>query len=409
MSRKFFVKDTDYATEDTAGVVKVGEGLEIKDGVLKTGGGGGSSPYIYMTQEEYEALEEYEQDRMYWVTYPCGDWLVWQNGEAILGQGVELSWDIQYPRSGGTKYEDYAYSIFTGKRIAIAFNTNRDNDNYCTPNLRMVDIAKGVDRIGSYLLSHSTNLTNVTIPDSVTTIGNKAFNYCKSLTNIVIPESVTTIEEGAFYNCTSLTNIVIPKSVTTIKEWAFASCTGIERVVILRDSAQPFDLSSNIFKDDKSLESIIYDGELRFPEDADYCFVNCTSLKTISCPLNFQGELKTSSSDTSFSGSEHAFEGCENLESVIISDQSAGIGNYAFQKTKLKEILIPSSVKSIGSGAFYMCYSLKNVSIGNGIQAINSYAFSSCDALETITINKPSGSISGAPWGATNATVVWTG
>ena len=27
----------------------------------------------------------------------------------------------------------------------------------------------------------------------------------------------------------------------------------------------------------------------------------------------------------------------------------------------------------------------------------------------TITINKPQDSVSGAPWGATNATVVWNG
>ena len=42
MSREFFIKDTDYATEDTAGVVKVGEGLNIDgNGILKVVGEGG--------------------------------------------------------------------------------------------------------------------------------------------------------------------------------------------------------------------------------------------------------------------------------------------------------------------------------------------------------------------------------
>ena len=30
-----------------------------------------------------------------------------------------------------------------------------------------------------------------------------------------------------------------------------------------------------------------------------------------------------------------------------------------------------------------------------------------CTSLTSITINKPEGSIKGAPWGATNATIQW--
>ena len=46
MSRKFFIKDTDYATEDTAGVVKVGNGLSINNGILSAGNGGASGSCI---------------------------------------------------------------------------------------------------------------------------------------------------------------------------------------------------------------------------------------------------------------------------------------------------------------------------------------------------------------------------
>ena len=47
MSRKFFVKDTDYAPEDTAGVVKVGSGLSVSnEGVLSTDNSGTSGSCI---------------------------------------------------------------------------------------------------------------------------------------------------------------------------------------------------------------------------------------------------------------------------------------------------------------------------------------------------------------------------
>lgn len=52
---------------------------------------------------------------------------------------------------------------------------------------------------------------------------------------------------------------------------------------------------------------------------------------------------------------------------------------------------------------------LKTVTVPTNVTTITSSAFNGCTALTTITVNKPADSISGAPWGAPNATVVWTG
>jgi hypothetical protein len=38
---------------------------------------------------------------------------------------------------------------------------------------------------------------------------------------------------------------------------------------------------------------------------------------------------------------------------------------------------------------------------------LSNNAFSSCSKLTQITVNRPEGSLSGAPWGAVNATVTW--
>lgn len=79
------------------------------------------------------------------------------------------------------------------------------------------------------------------------------------------------------------------------------------------------------------------------------------------------------------------------LESIEIPDGIKNITNNSFSSTstwvKLKKIVIPSSVISIAGPAFN--YRMPN--------------------LEEIIIHKPEGSIYGAPWGATNATITWDG
>ena len=72
-------------------------------------------------------------------------------------------------------------------------------------------------------------------------------------------------------------------------------------------------------------------------------------------------------------------------------------------------ITIPSGVTSISTYAFSSCTSLKSITIPSSITSIANDAFTNCTSLTSITINKPEGSISGAPWGAPNATVQWTG
>ena len=46
---------------------------------------------------------------------------------------------------------------------------------------------------------------------------------------------------------------------------------------------------------------------------------------------------------------------------------------------------IPTSVKTIGSHAFYYCKGLKNVTIGESVMSIGNHAFSYCDSLTNVT------------------------
>ena len=77
------------------------------------------------------------------------------------------------------------------------------------------------------------------------------------------------------------------------------------------------------------------------------------------------------------------FAGCTSLESVTIGDAVTEIGAQAFSLTIITTIDIPASVESIATEGFYNT------------------------AIETINIHKAEGSITGAPWSATNATINW--
>ena len=98
-----------------------------------------------------------------------------------------------------------------------------------------------------------------------------------------------------------------------------------------------------------------------------------------------------------------------DITSIVIPDTVTSIGDYAFSRCgNLTTITIPNSVTTIGAYAFQHCYSLSSLTIPSSVTSIAGVAFSSTN-ITTITINKPINSISGAPWGAIYATVVWTG
>lgn len=54
----------------------------------------------------------------------------------------------------------------------------------------------------------------------------------------------------------------------------------------------------------------------------------------------------------------------------------------------MTNIIIPESVKWIGSNAFSVCASLKSVTMPEGISEINERTFNACSKLETVTMGK---------------------
>ena len=140
-----------------------------------------------------------------------------------------------------------------------------------------------------------------------------------------------------------------------------------------------------------------------------------------------KGSLEKYNSETSNTTCIGIIE--RSIIDVVIPKGAKKIGTRAFnQYTTLKTLSIPSSLTIINAYAFYDCTSLVLSEIPAQIKTIGEYSFRGCTSMvelvfkgtpETIattaftgctnltTINVPwaEGAVSGAPWGATNATI----
>ena len=85
--------------------------------------------------------------------------------------------------------------------------------------------------------------------------------------------------------------------------------------------------------------------------------------------------------------SDNAFNGCENLTSVVLPEDLTSIGISAFQDCpKLESMDIPAGVKNIGNRAFLNCDGLTSMVLPEGLLTIGDEAFSYCEYMTTINI-----------------------
>lgn len=104
-------------------------------------------------------------------------------------------------------------------------------------------------------------------------------------------------------------------------------------------------------------------------------FWGCTKLKEISIPST----VKTIG--------QYAFYSCVELSKVTLNEGLENIEEGAFDWCYgLNTIEIPNTVRNINDNAFGFCYRLSSISIGAGVKRIGKYCFEHCIRLRCISL-----------------------
>ena len=212
-------------------------------------------------------------------------------------------------------------------------------------------IPDGVTSIGDYAVQYS-NLSTITFPDSITSIGQYAFQY-SNLSQITIPASVQTIGIYAFFTNISLTTIIFENNsvLTSIGNYAFASDPSTSSLTSINIPASVTSIGDYAFQY-SNLSTITFDVNSLLTNIGDYVFGYSNNISEIIIPTSI------------LTIGNNSFYLCASLENVQIDLTSnlIAIGDNAFAGTNITSINIPPSVQTIGNNAF------------NGLQNIQVYS-----------------------------------
>lgn len=223
-----------------------------------------------------------------------------------------------------------------------------------------VSVPDGVEVLADGLFMDNTSLTEVHLPDSLIYIGDSCFAYCSGLTEIAFPSSLHQIRNGAFYECTGLLQLKLPNGVNTIGDQAFYHCTSLEQILF---GSSLRTIGDSAFEKCTALRMLILPDSLT--RLGSYAFSECTSMyilvlqgKLTEIPAYAFSECKmleyAAISDSVTKIDFNAFSSCTSLRALNLPTALLEIGAYAFSMcTNLTDLNLPDTVESVGKDAFF--------------------------------------------------------
>lgn len=239
--------------------------------------------------------------------------------------------------------------------------------------LKNLKLPNELKKIPQGLAQDSEELETLQIGQNTKVIGDKAFANT-AIGEVNIPDQVEQINSRAFYNCDKLITLNIPSSVRKIGSKAFAKTdklTYVKTPFLGNKKNSLFTGFSYLFEREKSLESL---------EVTNLSVVNSATFKGakyVEKIILNEGieEIKSG-----------AFKGFTCSE-IVVPSTLKSIGNRAFANSKIKQLdLSTTSVTEIGKRAFKKCASLTNLVLPEGLETISAGLLQDCSALQNISL-----------------------
>ena len=218
--------------------------------------------------------------------------------------------------------------------------------------------------------------------NQVVKIEDEACRHLVDVEEIVLPDGITEIGANAFRECWSLKKINIPATVTVIGVSAFEDCENLKSITLPENIGVGG--CAGLFKNCKSLEAFKFPKGIHgvdsgravdFESIGAEIFAGCSSLKEIAIPSG----VKTIG--------YKAFGGCLSLSRIEMPPNLKTIEVMAFCGCEsLETIDLPESVINIGWEAFKDCIGLKNIKLPYRVTTLGSGLFANCKSLKAISI-----------------------
>ncbi|MEA4935381.1 MAG: leucine-rich repeat domain-containing protein [Paludibacter sp.] len=266
------------------------------------------------------------------------------------------------------------------------------------PSLKSITLPSNLSSIGELAFYYSWNLGTINIPASVVSIAEYTFYGCYAMTSIsvdplntrysslsgvlfnklqdtlfvcpngksdtyTIPGTVKHVANSAFENCYNLSSLILPASLQSVGNNAFAYCSGIFGNLTLPSTLHK--LGNGAFYGCYRLT-----GTVTIPAGLTnigyYCFLESNNIKSFD--VNSSNAAYSSWNDALYS---------KKMDTLFICPGG-----------KTGTFNIPSSVKLIGSYAFYNCSNLKGtITIPGSTDYIGYYAFFGCSQISNYVVD----------------------
>ena len=285
-------------------------------------------------------------------------------------KGFETVTKIKLPNTVKV-FEDYAFSGMYRLNSINMPTSLQTIGSYAFDNcysIKSLTIPNSCTSIGIYAFNNCANLKTLTLPSGLTQLPNGLFCGCSSMESVTLPEGLTYLPSYIFSGMTSLKSVTLPANLDTIGSYAFSN-SGIENITIPKTVD---DIGSYAFSNTPNLNKVTFEEGSQLDRIYDGMFSH-SGIKEITLP------------ESCYRINSNAFEYAENLESFDFTNIEF-IGSYAFQYTNIKNIDL-KNVIVIDSQAFYYCQKLEEVIIPETVKYIGSSAFYHTDKLNKVYWN----------------------